>query len=122
MKKECFKIAVFAGDGIGREIMKEALKIIKIISDDKNINFQLHEGLAGGCAYDHFGTPLPDSSLQLARQSDAVLLGAVGGPQWEHLDYSIRPERALLGLRGSLGIYATYDRLSLSMNFWMPPP
>ena len=106
MKKNNFKIAVFGGDGIGPEITKEALKILKIISDTKNINFQFCEGLAGGIAYDHFGTPLPDSSLELALQSDAVLLGAVGGPQWESLDYSIRPERALLGLRGNLGIYA----------------
>ncbi len=106
MKNKNFKIAVFAGDGIGPEIMKEALKILKIISDQTKMTFQISEGLAGGCAYDHFGTPLPDSSLRLALQSHAVLLGAVGGPQWEKLDYSIRPERALLGLRGSLGIYA----------------
>ena len=106
MKKDKFKIAVFAGDGIGQEIMKETLKILKTISDKKNINIQLNEGLVGGIAYDHFGTPLPDSSLRLALQSDAVLLGAVGGPQWEGLDYSIRPERALLGLRRELGIFA----------------
>ena len=106
MKKNNLKIAVFAGDGIGPEIMKEALKILKMISDKKNINLQLNEGLVGGIAYDHFGTPLPDSTLELAMQSDAVLLGAVGGPKWEGLDYSIRPERALLGLRGKLGIYA----------------
>ena len=106
MKNNNFKIAIFAGDGIGPEIMKEALKILKIISDKKSIKLQLYEGLVGGIAYDHFGTPLPGSSLELALQSDAVLLGAVGGPQWEKLDYSVRPERALLGLRGCLGIYA----------------
>ncbi|HBI47467.1 MAG TPA: 3-isopropylmalate dehydrogenase [Smithella sp.] len=106
MKKNNFKIAVFAGDGIGPEIMKEALKILKIISEKKNVNIQLNEGLVGGAAYDHYGTPLPDSSLELALCSDAVLLGAVGGPQWESLDYSLRPERALLGLRGNLGIFA----------------
>ena len=106
MKNNNFKIAIFAGDGIGPEIMKEALKILNIISDKRNIKLQLYEGLVGGIAYDHIGTPLPDSSLELALQSDAVLLGAVGGPQWEKLDYSVRPERALLGLRGCLGIYA----------------
>jgi 3-isopropylmalate dehydrogenase len=106
MKRDNFKIAVFAGDGIGPEIMKEALKILKIISDKKNINLQLNEGLVGGIAYDNFGTPLPDSSMELALQSDAVLLGAVGGPKWESLDYNVRPERALLGLRGNLGIFA----------------
>ena len=106
MKNNNFKIAIFAGDGIGPEIMKEALKILNIISDKRNIKLQLYEGLVGGIAYDHIGTPLPDSSLELALQSDAVLLGAVGGPHWEKLDYSVRPERALLGLRGCLGIYA----------------
>lgn len=106
MKKDNFKIAVFAGDGIGPEIMQEALKILKIISDRENIAFHLDEGLLGGIAYDACGAPLPDSSLRLALQSDAVLLGAVGGPQWESLDYSVRPERALLGLRGKLGIFA----------------
>jgi len=106
MKQNDFKIAVFAGDGVGPEIMKEALKILKLIAEKKNINLQLTEGLVGGSAYDHFGVPLPDSSLTLALQSDAVLLGAVGGPKWEALDYSLRPERALLGLREKLGLFA----------------
>lgn len=106
MKKNNFKIAVFAGDGIGPEIMTEALKILKLISDKRKIIFKMKKGLVGGCAYDRFGTPLPDSSLELALKSDAVLLGAVGGPQWESLDYSVRPERALLGLRSELGIFA----------------
>jgi 3-isopropylmalate dehydrogenase len=106
MKKNDFKIAVFAGDGIGPEIMKEALKILNIISDYKNIHFQIHEGLAGGCAYDCFGVPLPEASMEFALKSDAVLLGAVGGPQWESLDYKVRPERALLGLREGLGLFA----------------
>ena len=62
MKQNNFKIAVFAGDGVGPEIMKEALKILKLIAEKKNINLQLTEGLVGGSAYDHFGVPLPDSS------------------------------------------------------------
>jgi 3-isopropylmalate dehydrogenase len=106
MKQNNFKIAVFAGDGVGPEIMKEALKILKLISGKKHINLQLAEGLVGGSAYDHFGVPLPDSSLELALQSDAIMLGAVGGPKWEALDYSLRPERALLGLREKLGLFA----------------
>jgi len=106
MKQNNYKIAVFAGDGVGPEIMKEALKILKLIANKRNINLQLTEGLVGGSAYDHFGVPLPDSSLELALQSDAVLLGAVGGPKWEGLDYSLRPERALLGLREKLGLFA----------------
>jgi 3-isopropylmalate dehydrogenase len=106
MKRDNYKIAVFAGDGIGPEIMKEALKILKIIFNKKKIELQLEEGLVGGCAYDHFGVPLPEESLTLARESDAVLLGAVGGPKWESLDYSVRPERALMGLRRELDIFA----------------
>jgi 3-isopropylmalate dehydrogenase len=103
---QSYKIAVFAGDGIGREIVREALKILKVVSDKRGVDLQMMEGLIGGSAYDAFGTPLPPSSLELAMQSDAVLLGAVGGPKWEGLDYSVRPERALLGLREKLGLYA----------------
>ena len=118
MKQGDFKIAVFAGDGIGPEIMKEALKILKIISDKKNIDLQLTEGLVGGCDYDHFEVPLPDSSMELALQSDAVLLGAVGGPRWESLDYKVRPERALLGLRSGLVYLLICGRLLLLTSFW----
>jgi 3-isopropylmalate dehydrogenase len=106
MTNRPFKIAVFAGDGVGREIIQEALKILKIVSDKRNVDLLLTEGLIGGSAYDAFGVPLPDSSLETALQSDAVLLGAVGGPKWEGLDYSVRPERALLGLREKLGLFA----------------
>ena len=106
MTSKKFQIAVFAGDGVGPEIMKEALKVLKVISDKNYINLGLTEGYIGGSAYDLFGVPLPDESLNLALASDAVLLGAVGGPQWEGLDYSVRPERALLGLREKLGLYA----------------
>ncbi|MEE9911351.1 MAG: 3-isopropylmalate dehydrogenase [Deltaproteobacteria bacterium] len=106
MTSKEFKIAVFAGDGVGPEIMKEALKVLKVISDKHHIAIGLTEGLIGGSAYDAYGTPFPDSSLNLALASDAVLLGAVGGPRWEGLDYSVRPERALLGLREKLGLYA----------------
>jgi len=101
-----FKIAVFAGDGIGPEIMQEALRVLKTLSDKNHLNLLLTEGAIGGSAYDVFGTPFPEESLKLALQSDAVLLGAVGGPKWEGLDYSLRPERALLGLREKLGLYA----------------
>src|SRR5512145_2361117 len=101
-----FIIAVFAGDGVGREIIQEALKVLKVISDKRSIDLLLTEGLIGGSAYDVHGIPLPESSLEMALQSDAVLLGAVGGPKWEGLDYSVRPERALLGLREKLGLYA----------------
>jgi len=106
MTDRTYHIAVFAGDGVGPEIIKEALKVLKVVSDKNNIKLSLQEGLIGGSAYDVFGVPLPDESLKLALASDAVLLGAVGGPKWEGLDYSVRPERALLGLREKLGLYA----------------
>jgi len=82
------------------------LKILRFVAAKAGLNLQMKEGLVGGAAYDQHGTPLPPESLEMARQSDAVLLGAVGGPKWEELDYSVRPERALLGLRKQLGLYA----------------
>ncbi|PKN10855.1 MAG: 3-isopropylmalate dehydrogenase [Deltaproteobacteria bacterium HGW-Deltaproteobacteria-5] len=106
MTNKEYKIAVFAGDGVGPEIMNEAIKVLKVVTDKKNISISLKDGLIGGSAYDVFGTPFPDQSLNLALESDSVLLGAVGGPKWEGLDYSLRPERALLGLREKLGLYA----------------
>ena len=106
MTKQNLKIAVFAGDGIGPEIIREALKVLRLVTDRRSVSLSLTEGLIGGSAYDACGTPFPDETLHLALQSDAVLLGAVGGPKWEGLDYSVRPERALLGLREKLGLYA----------------
>ena len=106
MDKKVFMIAVFPGDGIGPEVVREALKCLAVISETSGISFQTREGLIGGAATDACGTPLPESSLALARASDAVLLGAVGGPKWEALSYDLRPERALLGLREKLGLFA----------------
>jgi 3-isopropylmalate dehydrogenase len=106
MEKKTFKICVFPGDGIGPEVMREALKAIRIISDISGVTFDIREGLVGGAAYERYGEPLPEESLNLALESDAVLLGAVGGPKWDSLDYQHRPERALLGLREKLGLFA----------------
>lgn len=100
------KIAVLAGDGVGREIIPEAVKILKAIGDKYHHTFEFMSADIGGHAIDKVGVPLPNDTLALAKQSDAVLLGAVGGPKWEGLDYSIRPERALLGIREALGLYA----------------
>jgi 3-isopropylmalate dehydrogenase len=113
MTEKTYHIAVFAGDGVGPEIMKEALKVLKAVADKSDIKLYFEEGLLGGSAYDVFGVPLPDESLKLALASDAVLLGAVGGPKWEGLDYSVRPERALLGLREKLGLYANLRPVSV---------
>jgi 3-isopropylmalate dehydrogenase len=106
MDKKVFKIAVFPGDGIGPEVIREALKCLAVISETSGISFQTREGLIGGAAVDACGMPLPESSLAIAKASDAVLLGAVGGPKWEALPYELRPERALLGLREKLGLFA----------------
>ena len=116
MKKR-YKIAVFPGDGIGIEIVREAVKILQAIAKCSGVAFDMEEGLIGGAAYDQCGEPLPPESMELALKSDVVLLGAVGGPKWEALDYSVRPERALLGLRGGLGLFTNlrpviaYDEL-----------
>lgn len=101
-----YKIAVLPGDGIGPEVMKEAVKVLKAVSSIEDISFEFEEALVGGCAYDATGHPLPKATLDLALKSDSILLGAVGGPKWEPLDYSVRPERALLGLRAELGLFA----------------
>jgi 3-isopropylmalate dehydrogenase len=106
MGKKTYKICVFPGDGIGPEVMREALKVIGIISDISGVTFDMREALVGGAAYEHCGEPLPEESLNLAMESDSVLLGAVGGPKWDGLDYPLRPERALLGLREKLGLFA----------------
>jgi len=101
-----YRIAVLPGDGIGPEIIDEAKKVLGVVAERTGVQFDMEEGFIGGAAYDRFGTPLPDPVMEMAAASDAVLLGAVGGPKWEPLDYSLRPERGLLGLRSGLGLYA----------------
>ena len=96
------KIAVLAGDGIGPEIMVEGVKVLKAL----NLNLEFEQGLVGGAAYDAVGEPLPAASLKLAKASDAVMFGAVGGPQYDTLPRAKRPEQAILGLRKELGLFA----------------
>ena len=100
------QIVILPGDGIGPEVVREGLKILSAVAEKFGFSFDLEEGTIGGAAIDKFGEPLPQSSLELAIKADAVVLGAVGGPKWEGLDYEIRPERALLGLRDKLELYA----------------
>ena len=99
------KIAVLPGDGIGQEIVAEAVKVIKKLQAD-GLDVEMNEAPVGGTAYDISGSPLPDETLKLAKEADAVLLGAVGGYKWESLDISVRPEKGLLGLRKELGLFA----------------
>ena len=100
------KILILPGDGIGPEIVAEAVKVLEALKTRHDLYVELQEGLVGGTAIDATGSPLPEETLRLAREADAVLLGAVGGPQWESLDISMRPEKGLLGLRAGLGLFA----------------
>ena len=99
------RILVLPGDGIGPEIVAEAVKVLDHLAGE-GLDVELDEGLIGGAAYDAAGSPLPESTLAMAREADAVLLGAVGGPRWEPLDIAVRPEKGLLGLRAGLGLFS----------------
>jgi len=99
------KIAVLSGDGIGPEIIAEAVKVLEKLRAD-GLDIEMNDAPVGGAGYDASGKPLPDATLALAKESDAILLGAVGGHQWESLDISVRPEKGLLGLRSELSLFS----------------
>ena len=99
-------ILVLPGDGIGPEIINEAVKVLACLRDDFGLDIEMDEALVGGAAYDAAGHPLPEATLKVAREANALLLGAVGGPKWEPLDISVRPEMGLLGLRSELKLFA----------------
>ncbi|MBC8520122.1 MAG: 3-isopropylmalate dehydrogenase [Gammaproteobacteria bacterium] len=100
------KVAVLPGDGIGQEIVAEAIKVLNVLRSDFGLSVETEDGLIGGTAYDVHGTPLPDQTMEIAREADAVLLGAVGGYQWESLDIAVRPEKGLLGIRAGLDLFS----------------
>ena len=99
-------VAVFAGDGIGPEVMAEAVEVLKLIGPRFDLDFTFEPALAGGCSIDEHGQALTDSALRVAQAGDAVLLGAVGGPKWDDPKAQVRPEQAILGLRKELGLFA----------------
>lgn len=99
-------IALIRGDGIGPDVIAEAVNVLNKIAEKFGHKFNYTEVCAGGIAIDKFGKPLPDDQLQIALDSDAALLGAVGGPKWDNLASELRPEKALLGLRGAMKVYA----------------
>lgn len=102
-----YKIAVLPGDGIGPEIIPQAIKVLKAVAKKYGVKFEFQEGLVGGAAIDAYGTALPEETLKLCQESQAILLGAVGGPKWDSLPPPQRPETAaLLALRKGLGLYA----------------
>lgn len=98
------KIAVLPGDGIGTEIVAEAVKVLQAL----DLKFEMETALVGGAAYEAHGHPLPDTTLQLAQQADAVLFGAVGDWKYDKLDRPLRPEQAILGLRKHMGLFANF--------------
>lgn len=100
------KILVLKGDGIGPDVVDQALKCLDAVAKKFNHNFEYVEGYIGGVAIDKFGVPLPDETLDLAKKSDAVFLGAVGDWKYDNLDPAIRPEKGLLGIRKGLGLFA----------------
>ena len=99
-------ILILPGDGIGPEIVTEAVKVLAKLRDQHGLDITMDEALVGGAAIDATGHPLPDATLDLAKEADAILLGAVGGHKWESLDISVRPEKGLLGLRSELNLFA----------------
>ncbi|MGC8718034.1 MAG: 3-isopropylmalate dehydrogenase, partial [bacterium] len=101
-----FKIAILSGDGIGPEVVSEGVKLLRVLDKEFGLNLAFEEALIGGIAVDMYGEPLPASTMNIALDADAVLLGAVGGPKWDNIEVSKRPEQALLGLRKNLGVYA----------------
>ena len=110
MKKH---ICVMPGDGIGPEIVEEALRVLNAAAKKFGHEFSTEEALIGGSAIDATGTPLPEATVEACKKADAVLLGAVGGPKWDTLDPAIRPEKGLLGIRKALGLFANLRPIAL---------
>ncbi len=112
-----YKIGVIKGDGIGPEIIDEAIKVLDALSAAEGFNIEYNEMLMGGSAIDAIGIPLPDETIQGVKQCDAVLFGAIGGPKWDNLERHLRPESGLLAIRKEMGTFANlrpaivYDEL-----------
>ena len=100
------KILLLPGDGVGPEVVAEVKKIIEWLNKNKSLDFEIDQDLAGGAAYDKHGTPITDEVFYKALESEAIILGAVGGPKWDNLEFSKKPERALLRLRKELKLFA----------------
>lgn len=101
-----YKITVIPGDGIGKEITDSAVEVLKKVDEKFGLGLSYTYKDAGGTAYDKFGTPLPEDTIEACKASDGVLFGAVGGDKWDNVDPALRPEKAILGLRKNLGLYA----------------
>jgi 3-isopropylmalate dehydrogenase len=99
-------VVVLPGDGIGPEVTAQATRVLETVAEKVGFSLEIREALLGGAAFEAVGTPLPDETLALCRDADAIFLGAVGGPQWDDIAVELRPERGLLGLRQALGLFA----------------
>ncbi len=99
-------VLVLPGDGIGPEVMTQVRRVMDWMGNERGVGFDVDEDLVGGCAYDVHGAPLADETMDKAMEADAVLLGAVGGPNWDNLDFSVKPERGLLRLRKEMDLFA----------------
>ena len=99
-------IALIPGDGIGPDVVAEAVNVLNVVAKKYGHSFSYKNVIAGGVAIDQFGKPLPQEQLDICLNSDAALFGAVGGPKWDNLPSEIRPEKALLGLRGGMKVFA----------------
>ena len=112
------KILILPGDGIGQEVTASAMEVLEFIVNEYSLDFEISSLEVGGTAYDKCGSPIPDEVLTSAKNADAVLFGAVGGPKWDDLDWDDRPENALLTLRKELKLFANlrpaflFDELS----------
>jgi 3-isopropylmalate dehydrogenase len=100
------RIAVLPGDGVGKEVTPEARKVLEVVAKAGGGSFEFETGLVGGAAIDATGGPLPEATLTLCRQADAILFGAVGGPKWDNVGQEVRPERGLLRIRKELDLFA----------------
>ena len=107
-------ILVLPCDGLGPEVCIEAIKVLNHLNDIYKLDILIEESTVGGSAYEEFGNPLPEDTLKAAKAANAILLGAVGGPKWDNIDYELRPERALLGLRAELDLFANLRPAILS--------
>ena len=110
------KVLLLPGDGIGPEVCNEAEKVLDHIIETQDLQILTEKSLVGGRAYEEFGNPLPEDTIEAAKGADAILLGAVGGPSWDNLEYNLRPERALLGLRSELDLFANLRPAILSKH------
>ncbi len=112
-----YKVTLLPGDGIGPEVTEAAVKVMQQAADKFGITLDLNEQLMGGCSYEEYGVPITNETIEVCKRSNAVFLGAVGGPKWENLEHHLKPEAALLKLRKSLGLYTNIRPAKVYSSF-----